>query len=405
MSPPQSSGITSCWYRLDRLRHDAVVRGDDEDDDIGHLSPSGTHRRESGVAGRVEERNATLFDVYDVGADMLRDSAGLALGNVAAADVVKQRCLAVVDMAHDRYHRRALNGFGLRLARLDDDVLDLLLLEELGLVPHLLDDELGGILVDDLIDRGHHAEIHQGLDDLARLDRHFLRQFRDRDRLGDVHVAHDRRRRPLESMLRLYRDADVATRRSPLPATPTLAAGDVEFLASVTCLCGLFLLPPLTFALLLASGLGTLARLRRTPRLLLLLPCGLRLGQQARFLGGLAAGFFLGLALLLELLGLRPRFLFGPALVFLFLDAPLLGELGLFLGAPDLVQLFLLLLGLLLQHVPLDVGALAPDFDIDGARPALPRRLAQLTLGLALQRDLPRRRGLRLAAVAAPQER
>ena len=41
--------------RLDRLRHDAVVGGDDEDDDVGHLGAAGAHRGEGLVAGRVEE--------------------------------------------------------------------------------------------------------------------------------------------------------------------------------------------------------------------------------------------------------------------------------------------------------------------------------------------------------------
>ena len=41
--------------RLDRLRHDAVVGGDDEDDDVRRPRAPGAHRREGLVAGRVEE--------------------------------------------------------------------------------------------------------------------------------------------------------------------------------------------------------------------------------------------------------------------------------------------------------------------------------------------------------------
>ena len=43
--------------RLDRLRHDAVVGGDDEHDDVGGLGATGAHLGERGVAGRVEERD------------------------------------------------------------------------------------------------------------------------------------------------------------------------------------------------------------------------------------------------------------------------------------------------------------------------------------------------------------
>ena len=38
-----------------RLRHDAVIRGDDEHDDIRDVGAAGPHGGEGGVAGRVEE--------------------------------------------------------------------------------------------------------------------------------------------------------------------------------------------------------------------------------------------------------------------------------------------------------------------------------------------------------------
>ncbi len=41
--------------RFFRLRHDAVIGRDDQNDDVGHLRAAGAHRGERGVAGRVEE--------------------------------------------------------------------------------------------------------------------------------------------------------------------------------------------------------------------------------------------------------------------------------------------------------------------------------------------------------------
>ena len=41
--------------RLDRLRHDAVIGGDDQHDDVGHLGAARAHRREGGVAGRIDK--------------------------------------------------------------------------------------------------------------------------------------------------------------------------------------------------------------------------------------------------------------------------------------------------------------------------------------------------------------
>src|SRR5690606_41957558 len=48
----------------------------------------------------------TLFRSV-VGTDVLGDAARLASGDAGAADVVQQRGLAVVDVAHDGDHRRA----------------------------------------------------------------------------------------------------------------------------------------------------------------------------------------------------------------------------------------------------------------------------------------------------------
>ena len=61
-------------------------------------------------------------------------------------------------------------------------VLDRRFLEQDGGVAHLLDDEHGRVLVDRLVDRGHDAHVHHGLDDFVGLDGHALRQLGDRDR-------------------------------------------------------------------------------------------------------------------------------------------------------------------------------------------------------------------------------
>src|SRR5207302_298004 len=57
--------------RFLRLRHDAVIGGDDEDDDVGHLRAACSHHREGFVAGRVEEDDlpSALLDVTHDGDD------------------------------------------------------------------------------------------------------------------------------------------------------------------------------------------------------------------------------------------------------------------------------------------------------------------------------------------------
>ena len=93
--------------RFARLRHDAVVGRDDEDDDVGDLGAAGAHQRERLVAGRVEEHDVPVVDRDVIGADVLRDAAGFALGDARLADRVEQARLAVVDVAHDGDDRRA----------------------------------------------------------------------------------------------------------------------------------------------------------------------------------------------------------------------------------------------------------------------------------------------------------
>ena len=181
--------------RLLRLRHDAVVGRDDEDGDVGHLRAAGAHGGERLVARRVEERDLPAVDLGLVGADVLRDPAGLGLDDRGLADRVEQRRLAVVDVAHDRDDRRpgarssSASSNDLRQLLLVGGVLDRDLALELG------PDQLDLLVGERLGDRYHLAEPHQDLDDLRGRDAERLREVLDGDarRNGD---GPGRRRRP-----------------------------------------------------------------------------------------------------------------------------------------------------------------------------------------------------------------
>ena len=103
----RNPGSARMGDRLARLRHHAVVRRDDENRDVGHLGTAGAHRRERLVARGVEERDLAPVDVCLVRADVLRDPTRLGLDDRRLPDRVEQRRLAVVDVTHDRHHRRA----------------------------------------------------------------------------------------------------------------------------------------------------------------------------------------------------------------------------------------------------------------------------------------------------------
>ena len=101
---------------LEGLGHDAVVGCDYDDDDVGDLGAAGTHAGEGLVTGGIEEDDLAtegggvgLGDFDLVGADVLGDAASFARGYVGGADGVEQRGLAVVDVTHDRDHRRTVD--------------------------------------------------------------------------------------------------------------------------------------------------------------------------------------------------------------------------------------------------------------------------------------------------------
>ncbi len=92
--------------RFFRLRLHAFVRGNDEDRKVRHLRAARTHRRERLVSGRIDESNFAVGVYYFVRGSRLRDAARLTGGDVRLADIVEQRRLAMVNMAHHDDDRR-----------------------------------------------------------------------------------------------------------------------------------------------------------------------------------------------------------------------------------------------------------------------------------------------------------
>ena len=174
--------------RLARLRHDAVVGRDHQHDDVGDPRAARAHHRERLVTGRVEEHHVAVVHLHRVGADVLRDAAGLALGDAGRADRVEQRCLAVIDVAHDRDHGRA------RDAVLGVDVLGLDLNELLFEALHLhVGAEVAGdhrcrLVVERAVDGHHHAPLHEFLEDVLGLD------VQLRGEIGNSHTFSKRNR-------------------------------------------------------------------------------------------------------------------------------------------------------------------------------------------------------------------
>ncbi len=181
--------------RLPRLRHDAVVGRDDQDDHVGDPGAARAHHREGLVARRVEEHDVAVAHLHRVGADVLGDAAGFALGDARLADRVEQRRLAVVDVAHDGDDRAACDQIlGARFLGLD---LQQLLFERLHLHvrAELARDHGCGLGVERAVDGHHHALVHQLLQDVLRLDVELRREIGNGHALSERDGAGDRRRR------------------------------------------------------------------------------------------------------------------------------------------------------------------------------------------------------------------
>ena len=74
--------------RFDRLRHDAVIGGDDEDDDVGDVRTASAHVRENGVAGSVEEGDFQLVVNDLIGTDVLGDATRFAGSDLGLAEII-----------------------------------------------------------------------------------------------------------------------------------------------------------------------------------------------------------------------------------------------------------------------------------------------------------------------------
>ena len=99
-----------------------------------------------GVSMKVILSPASVVDL--IGADVLRDAAGLAGGDVGLADGVEQRRLAVVDVAHDGDDRRARREDLALVLGADEAFLDVGLGDTLRRMTELGHDQLGRIGVD-----------------------------------------------------------------------------------------------------------------------------------------------------------------------------------------------------------------------------------------------------------------
>jgi hypothetical protein len=184
-------------HRLAGRGHHAVIRRHHQHSYVRSLRPAGAHSGEGLMAGGVQEGDLPTVDINLVRANVLRNAAGFPLRYVGGADGIEQLGLAVVDVAHDGDHRRPWLGVRVCL-RLDAAGLEVLALATEGrflfqrLPAQALGNASGGREIDLLIDGGHHAHLHQLLDDLNTCGFQHLGQFANGENTGQGYwLAHD----------------------------------------------------------------------------------------------------------------------------------------------------------------------------------------------------------------------
>ena len=92
--------------RLFGLGHHAIISGDHQNNDIGRLSATCTHRREGRVSGCIQEGNDTVIGFHMVSTDMLGDTTRFTGSHPGFTNMVKQRGFTMINMAHNGHNRR-----------------------------------------------------------------------------------------------------------------------------------------------------------------------------------------------------------------------------------------------------------------------------------------------------------
>ena len=188
---------------LDRLRHEPVVRGHDQDNNVRHRGSARAHGRKSGVARRIEESDGLPFVFHPVGADVLGNPAGFARRHPRLADRIHERRFAVIDVSHKRNDGRAelelLFLFDNGRRRRHHHLFDLVhasAFEAHFFFEHesvALGNLRGDVRLDRLVDVGENVKVHQLGNELMS----FQSQF-------DGQLAHDNGRFDMDDVLRLF---------------------------------------------------------------------------------------------------------------------------------------------------------------------------------------------------------
>ena len=167
-----------------RLRHDAVVGRNDENRNVGDFRAARAHCGKRFVTRRIDERDLAIVLLDGIRADLLRDAAGFAAGDVGLTDLIEQRRLTVIDVTENRDDRRTRrHHFGLVFFLLDGDFFAGFFDD--GVESELLRNGNGNVARNILIDRRHRAHLDEFGDDVFGRNDHRRRKFLHGQQVGN----------------------------------------------------------------------------------------------------------------------------------------------------------------------------------------------------------------------------
>ena len=91
---------------LDGLRHHAVIRSNNQNNDIGYASTTSTHGGKGLVTRGINKGNGTTLDLNLRCTNCLSNAARLTSSNAGVTNGIQKRSLTVIDVAHNRNHGR-----------------------------------------------------------------------------------------------------------------------------------------------------------------------------------------------------------------------------------------------------------------------------------------------------------
>ena len=179
--------------RFHGLRHDAVIRSDDQDCNISNGCAASTDRCKRLVSGSIQESDGFSTMYHLICADMLCDSSDLTGLYAAVADVVQNRGLTMVNVSHDdndwrpglHILFRVLSGIIFHNVQplLNGDMY-----LTLDFSAEFFGDKRCCIKINEFRNGSHNAKRHEFFDDCCRGDFQTGSQFADRDLIRNLYL-------------------------------------------------------------------------------------------------------------------------------------------------------------------------------------------------------------------------